>query len=105
MMRSLRKTFDRTSRFFRDALAWRPPERQYFFVAWGLIVGAVWFTISLAGDPGWALPAIAGCYLVVLLASVCAIDGPAARQNSKATGHSPFMFTLHWFLMRGHSAG
>jgi leader peptidase (prepilin peptidase) / N-methyltransferase len=75
MMRALRKTFDRTSRFFRNALAWRPPERQYAVVGWGLIAGAVWFAIGLAGDPGWAPPAIAGCYLVVLLASVCAIDG------------------------------
>ncbi|MEH2614479.1 A24 family peptidase [Bradyrhizobium sp. AZCC 1693] len=75
MIRSLRKTLDRTSRFFRDALAWRPPERQYLVVAWGLIAGAVWLAFSLAGDPGWAPPAIAGCYLVVLLASVCAIDG------------------------------
>ncbi|ANW05438.1 hypothetical protein LMTR13_09750 [Bradyrhizobium icense] len=31
--------------------------------------------MSLAGDPGWPLPAFAGCYLVVLLASICAIDG------------------------------
>jgi len=74
-MRTLRKTYDRTSRFFRDALAWQPPERQYLAVAWGLIAGAVWLAISLAGDPGWALPAFAGCYLLVLLASVCAIDG------------------------------
>ena len=44
-------------------------------MAWGLIAGALWFAIGLAGDPGWALPAIAGCYLVVLLAAVCAIDG------------------------------
>ena len=75
MMQALRKTCDRTSRFFRNALAWRPPERQYFGVAWGLIAGAVWLAVGLAGDPGWALPALAGCYLLVLLASVCAIDG------------------------------
>ena len=43
-------------------------------MAWGLIAGAVWLAINLAGDPGWMLPAIAGCYLVVLLASVCTID-------------------------------
>jgi leader peptidase (prepilin peptidase)/N-methyltransferase len=75
MMRALRKTCERTSRFFRDALAWRPPERQYLVVAWGLIAGAVWLATNLAGDSGWALPALAGCYLLVLLASVCAIDG------------------------------
>ena len=75
MMRALRKTCDRTSRFLRDALAWRQPERQYFGVAWGLIAGVVWLAIGLAGDPGWALVALAGCYLLVLLASVCAIDG------------------------------
>jgi leader peptidase (prepilin peptidase)/N-methyltransferase len=75
MMRSLRKTSDRTGRFFGEALAWRRPGRPYVVVAWGLIAGAAWLAISLAGDPGWALPAFAGCYLVVLLASICAIDG------------------------------
>ncbi|MEH2536009.1 leader peptidase (prepilin peptidase)/N-methyltransferase [Bradyrhizobium sp. AZCC 1588] len=75
MIRSLRKTGERASRFFGEALAWRRAGRQYVVVAWGLIAGAVWLAISLADDPGWALPAVAGCYLVVLLASVCAIDG------------------------------
>ena len=42
MMRSLRKTCDRSTRFFREALAWRPPGRPYFVVAWGLIAGTVW---------------------------------------------------------------
>lgn len=73
-MRSLRKTCDRSTRFFREALAWRPPGRPYFVVAWGLIAGTVWLATNLAGDPGWALPALAGSYLVVLLAAVCAID-------------------------------
>jgi leader peptidase (prepilin peptidase)/N-methyltransferase len=75
MMRPIRKTFDRTSRFFGEALAWRSAGRPYAVVAWALIAGAVWFVIGLAGDPGWVRPAIAGCYLVVLLAAVCAIDG------------------------------
>ena len=75
MMRALRKTGDRTGRFFGEALAWRAAGRSYAGVAWGLIAGAVWFAIGLAGDPGWALPAIAGGYLVILLAAVCAIDG------------------------------
>jgi leader peptidase (prepilin peptidase)/N-methyltransferase len=75
MMRSLRKTCDRTGRFFGEALAWHPPGREYVVGAWGLIAGAVWLAISLAGDPGWMLPAFAGCYLVVLLVSICAIDG------------------------------
>ena len=76
MMRALRKTGDRTGRFFGDALAWRSAEaRPYAGVAWGLIAGAVWFAAGIAGNPGWALPAIAGGYLVVLLAAVCAIDG------------------------------
>jgi leader peptidase (prepilin peptidase) / N-methyltransferase len=75
MMRALRKTGDRTGRFFGEALAWRAAGRSYTGVAWGLIAGAVWFAIGLAGDPGWALPAIAGGYLVILLAAVCAIDG------------------------------
>ena len=76
MMRALRKTGHRTGRFFGDALAWRSAEaRPYVGVAWGLIAGAVWFAAGIAGNPGWALPAIAGGYLVVLLAAVCAIDG------------------------------
>lgn len=74
-MRALRKTGGRTGRFFSEALACRSPGRPYVVVAWALIAGAVWFAIGLAGDPGWPLPALAGCYLVVLLAAVCAIDG------------------------------
>ena len=74
-MRALRKTGGRTGRVFGGALAWRAAGRPYAGVAWGLIAGAVWFAIGLAGDPGWALPAIAGGYLVILLAAVCAIDG------------------------------
>jgi leader peptidase (prepilin peptidase) / N-methyltransferase len=75
MMRALRKTSDRTGRFFGEALAWRAAGRPYAGVAWGLLAGAVWFAIGLAGDPGWASQAIAGGYLVILLAAVCAIDG------------------------------
>jgi leader peptidase (prepilin peptidase)/N-methyltransferase len=75
MIRVLRKTGDRTSRFFAEALAWRPQGRPYAAVAWALIAGAVWFAIGLAGDPGWVLPALASCYLLILLAAVCAIDG------------------------------
>lgn len=75
MIRALRKTGDRTSRFFSEALAARPSGRPYLVVAWGLIAGALWFAAGLAGDPGWMLPAMAGAYLVMLLAAVCAIDG------------------------------
>lgn len=74
MMRALRKTGDRTGRFLAEALAARPAGRPHVVVAWGLIAGALWFAVGLAGDPGWALPAIATCYLGVLLAAVCAID-------------------------------
>jgi leader peptidase (prepilin peptidase)/N-methyltransferase len=74
MMRPLRKTAERTSRFFGEALRGRPPGRPYVALAWSMIAGALWFAIGLAGDSGWALPAIAGCYLGLLLASVCAID-------------------------------
>ena len=74
MMRALRKTGDRTGRFFGEALAGRPAGRPYVVVAWGLIAGALWFAVGLAGDPSWALPAFAACYLGILLASVCAID-------------------------------
>ena len=61
MTRALRKTGARIRRFFGDALAWRAPDRQYGVVAWGLIAGAIWFAAGLAGTPGWALPALAGC--------------------------------------------
>lgn len=75
MIRALRKTCGRTGRFFGEALAWHPHERQHVAVAWGLLAGAVFFAFSLAGDPAWAPLAVAGCYLVILLASICAIDG------------------------------
>jgi leader peptidase (prepilin peptidase)/N-methyltransferase len=74
MMYALRKTGDRTGRFLGEALAGRVTGRPYVLVAWGLIAGAIWFASSLAGDPDWELPAIAACYLGVLLAAVCAID-------------------------------
>jgi leader peptidase (prepilin peptidase)/N-methyltransferase len=74
MIRALRKTGDRTGRFLGEALAGRPAGRPHVVVAWGLIAGAIWSALGLAGDPGWALPAIATCYLGVLLAAVCAID-------------------------------
>jgi leader peptidase (prepilin peptidase)/N-methyltransferase len=74
MIRALRKTGDRTGRFLGQALAWRAPDRQYGIVAWALVAGAVWLAASLAGDPEWAGPALAGLYLMGLLAAVCAID-------------------------------
>lgn len=74
MMGTLRKTGDRTGRFLGEALAGRPAGRPYLVVAWSLIAGALWFVVGLAGDAAWTLPAIAGCYLGVLLAAVCAID-------------------------------
>lgn len=75
MTRALRKTAARIRRFFGDALAWRAPNRQYGVVAWGLIAGVIWFAAGLAEASGWALPALAGCCLLALLSSVCAIDG------------------------------
>lgn len=74
MIRALRKTGDRIGRFLGRALAWRAPDRQYGVVAWGLVAGAVWLAASLAGDPVWAGPALAGLCLLGLLAAVCAID-------------------------------
>jgi leader peptidase (prepilin peptidase)/N-methyltransferase len=74
MIRALRKTGDRTGRFFGEALAGRPAGRPHVVVAWGLIAGALWFAAGLAGNSGWALPAIAACYLGVLLAAICAMD-------------------------------
>jgi leader peptidase (prepilin peptidase)/N-methyltransferase len=74
MIRALRKTGDRTGRFLGHALAWHAPDRQYGIVAWALVAGALWLAASLAGDPEWAGPALAGLYLMGLLAAVCAID-------------------------------
>lgn len=74
MIRALRKTSDRTGRFMGDCLAWRAPDRQHAGVAWGLIAGAVWLVASLAGEPGWPELALAGLYLMAVLAAVCAID-------------------------------
>ena len=74
MIGALRKTGHRTGRFFGEALAGRPAGRPYLAVTWGLIAGAIWFAVGLAGDPAWPLPVLAGCYLGVLLAAVCAID-------------------------------
>jgi leader peptidase (prepilin peptidase) / N-methyltransferase len=74
MIRSLRKTSDRTGRFLGDALAWRVPDRQHALVAWCLIAGAVWLAANLADVPAWPELALAGLYLMVVLAAVCAID-------------------------------
>jgi leader peptidase (prepilin peptidase) / N-methyltransferase len=74
MIASLRKTGHRTGHFFGDALTGRAPGRPYLLVAWGMIAGALWFAIGLLGDPAWPLPAMGGCYLGILLASICAID-------------------------------
>jgi leader peptidase (prepilin peptidase)/N-methyltransferase len=74
MIRALRKTSHRTSRFLGDALAWRAPDRQHAVVAWCLIAGAVWLVASLAGYPVWPELALAGVYLMAVSAAVCAID-------------------------------
>jgi leader peptidase (prepilin peptidase)/N-methyltransferase len=74
MIRSLRKTSDRTSQFLGDALAWRVPGRQHALVAWCLIAGAVLLVANLADASAWPELALAGLYLMVVLAAVCAID-------------------------------
>jgi leader peptidase (prepilin peptidase)/N-methyltransferase len=74
MILVLRKTTGRTGRFLRRALAWRAPDRAHAVVAWGLVAGAVWFAVGLPGDPGWPEAALAGLYLVIVLAAICAID-------------------------------
>lgn len=74
MIRSFRKTSERTSRFLGGSLAWRGPDRQYAVVAWGLIAGAVWLMASLAEAPAWPELAGTGLYLLAILAAVCAID-------------------------------
>jgi leader peptidase (prepilin peptidase) / N-methyltransferase len=74
MMLALRKTTGRTGRFLGRALAWRAPDRQHFAVAWGLVAGAVWLSTGLPEDPVWPEAALAGLYLVTVLAAICAID-------------------------------
>jgi leader peptidase (prepilin peptidase) / N-methyltransferase len=74
MIRALRKTSDRTGRFLASSLAWRAPDRHYGVVAWCLLGGAIWSAVSLAGEPEWQEEALAGLYLVGVLAAVCAID-------------------------------
>jgi len=74
MILALRKTTGRTGRFLRQALAWRAPDRQHAVVAWGLVGGAVWLAAGLPGDPVWPTAALAGVYLVTVLAAICAID-------------------------------
>lgn len=73
-MLALRKTSGRTGRFLGRALAWRAPDRQHFAVAWGLVAGAVWLSIGLPEDPVWPEAALAGLYLMAVLAAICAID-------------------------------
>ena len=74
MIGTLHKTSGRTGRFLGRALAWRAPDRAHAAVAWGLVAGAVWLVVGLPADPVWPEVALAGLYLVTLLAAVCAID-------------------------------
>lgn len=74
MIMALRKTSSRTGRFLGRALAWRTPDRQYAVVGWGLVAGAIWIAIGLPRDSGWLEVAVAGIYLVAVLAAICAID-------------------------------
>jgi leader peptidase (prepilin peptidase)/N-methyltransferase len=74
MILGLRKTTGRTGRFLRQALAWRAPDRSHAVVAWGLVGGAVWLAASLPGDPVWPTAAVAGIYLLTVLAAISAID-------------------------------
>src|SRR5665213_4231958 len=74
MIRSLRKTSGRTARFFENSLACRAPDRQHAVVAWGLVASAVWITANLVGDQNGNELALAGLYLIGILAAVCAID-------------------------------
>jgi leader peptidase (prepilin peptidase)/N-methyltransferase len=74
MILALRKTTGRTSRFLWRALGWRTPDRAHALVAWALVAGAVWLAAGLPADPVWPEAALAGLYLVTVLAAVCAID-------------------------------
>lgn len=74
MTRALRKTGARTRRFLADALTWRLPQRQNAVVAWSLVGGSIWFLGNLTPGAIEIGTLIAGVYLVLVLAAVCAID-------------------------------
>jgi leader peptidase (prepilin peptidase)/N-methyltransferase len=74
MILALRKTTGRTGRFLGRALAWRAPDRAHAVVAWGLVAGAAWLVVGLPQDVVWPEAALAGLYLVAVLAAICAID-------------------------------
>jgi leader peptidase (prepilin peptidase) / N-methyltransferase len=74
MIMALRKTSGRTGRFLGRALACRTPDRPYAVVAWGLVAGVIWLAAGLPRDPAWPEVAVAGVYLVTILAAICAID-------------------------------
>lgn len=71
MIAVIRKTTSRTGWFLGQALGWRRPDREHGAVAWGLVAGAIWLVIGTTSI--WP-EAVAGFYLVVVLAAVCAID-------------------------------
>jgi leader peptidase (prepilin peptidase)/N-methyltransferase len=73
-MFGLQKTRVRTTRFMSGALAWRSPDRHYAPVAWCLIAGTTSLAADFPSDPVWPAMALAGLYLLAVLAAVCAID-------------------------------
>jgi leader peptidase (prepilin peptidase)/N-methyltransferase len=70
----LRKTVSRTVQFIGRALALRHDALPYAPLAYGLLAGAVWLMVGLAGEPGWLVTTVAALALLCLLAAICAID-------------------------------
>lgn len=71
---ALMKTAGRTQLFVRCALLWREPYREYALVGWLFVAGAVWLGFGVAARLDPPLAAVWGCYLLLVLVAICAID-------------------------------
>src|SRR5688500_8694859 len=71
---ALMKTAGRTQAFIRHALIWREPYREYGAVGWLFVVGAAWLTFGVVTGLDPPAAAIWGCYLLMVLVAICAID-------------------------------
>lgn len=68
------KTAARMQDFVRHALVWREPYREYAILCWLFAGGALWLALDIWTRADPPMTAIWGCYLLLLLVAVCAID-------------------------------
>src|SRR5215207_8089526 len=73
-LHSLMKTADRTRDFVGRALLWRDPYREYAVVGWVFVAGAMWLALGVSTTLEPPASAVWGCYLLVVLVAICAID-------------------------------